>query len=291
MTHKVFALGGILLALATVVALGQARSPNVRAQFEVASIKPHPGIDNLVHIQPSPGGRLVVENLSLRQLVQNAYGVQSFQISGGPGWTNSDLYDIEAKAEGSPSGKQMTGPMLQTLLEDRFKLRLHRETRLLPVYELKVEKGGMKLPRSKEGGCVPFSMDSPALPPMRVRGERRTNFCGFLGFGMEGTDRKLEMAGVSMAELTTSLSRGELRRTVIDKTGLVGTFDVNLHWTIDVVQANPGTSGEPSPSPAVNLTGPSIFAAIQEQLGLKLEAAKGPVEVLVVDHIERPSAN
>lgn len=291
MTLGYFVFGQRLSLLAAVAALGQAQSPNVRAQFEVASIKPHPGIGNLVHIQPYPGGRLVVENFTLRLLMQNAYGVQPFQILGGPGWINSERYDVEAKADGSPSGKQMTGPMLQTLLEDRFKLRLHRETKLLPVFGLMIAKGGAKLQRSKEGGCIPFSMDSLPLPPMRVPGVPRTVFCGFLGFGMEGPDRKLEMAGVSMAELATSLSRGELRRTVIDKTGLVGTFDVNLHWSIDVVQADPGAPGDPAKPPTANPTGPSIFTAIQEQLGLKLESTKGPIEVLVVDHVEKPSAN
>src|SRR5580698_1221154 len=113
-------------------------------------------------------------------LMQNAYSVQLFQISGGPDWINSERYDIVAKADGSASGKQMTGPMLQTLLEDRFKLRFHRETKLLPVYELTVAKGGTKLKRSKEGGCIPFSMDSPPLPPLRVQEEPRTTFCGFL---------------------------------------------------------------------------------------------------------------
>lgn len=281
-----------LLVTAIVAAgIGRAQSPSVRAQFEVASIKPHPGIGNLVHIQPFPGGRLVVENFSLRLLMQNAYGIQPFQIPGGPDWINSERYDIQAEADGNPSGKQMTGPMLQTLLEDRFKLRLHRETKLLPVYELTVAKGGTKLKRSKEGSCTPFSMDSPPLPPVRAPGEPHATFCGFLGFGVEGLDRKLEMAGVTMAELASSLSRGELRRTVVDKTGLDGTFDVNLHWSMDAVQASPGTAGDPAPLPTANLTGSSIFAAIAEQLGLKLESTKGRVEVLVIDHVERSSAN
>jgi uncharacterized protein (TIGR03435 family) len=220
-----------LLLSAAIVAVGfsQAQSPGARPQFEVASIKPHPGIGNLVRIQPYPGGRLVVENLFLRLLMQNAYGVQPFQISGGPDWINSERYDVEAKSDGSPSGKQMTGTMLQTLLEDRFKLSFHRETKLLPVYELAVAKGGAKLRHSREGGCTPYSMDSAPLPPTRALGQPHPTFCGFLGFGVEGLDRKLEMAGVSMAELATSLSRGELRRTVIDKTGLIGTFDVILH--------------------------------------------------------------
>jgi uncharacterized protein (TIGR03435 family) len=267
-------LGANLLLLA---AAASAQSP---IQFEIASIKPHPGIGNLVHIQPYPGGRLIVENYSLRLLILTAYGVQPFQISGGPDWINSQRYDIEAKADGSPSGKQMTGPLLQALLADRFKLTLHRETKQLPVYELTVAKGGPKLKPSPEGGCIPFSIDSAALPPLRAPGEPHPTFCGFLGFGVEGLDRKLEMAGVTIAELASSLSRGELR-TVLDKTGLAGTFDVNLHWSVD-----PAASTEPAPA-----TGPSLFAAIQEQLGLKLESSKGPVEVLVIDHVEKPSAN
>jgi uncharacterized protein (TIGR03435 family) len=262
-----------------------AQSPAVRAHFEVASIKLHPGVGNLVRIQPFPGGRLVVENFSLRMLMQNAYSVQPFQISGGPDWINSERYDVEAKAYGSPSGEQMTGAMLQALLEDRFKLTIHRETRPLPVYELTVAKGGAKLRHSREGSCTPYSMDSAPLSPIRSPGQPNSTYCGFRGFGVEGLDRKLEMAGVSMAELATSLSRSELRRTVIDKTGLAGTFDVNLHWSIDPAQAMPGASADP------NSTSASIFAGIQEQLGLKLESSKGPVEVLVIDHVERPSSN
>jgi uncharacterized protein (TIGR03435 family) len=281
----------LLVAACLAATIGQAQTPMARTQFEVASIKPHPGIGNLVHIQPLPGGRLVVENFSLRLLAQTAYSVQAFQISGGPAWINSERYDIQAKADGNASGKQMIGPMLQTLLEDRFKLSLHRETKLLPAYELTVAKGGAKLQHSKEGGCTPFSMDSPQLPPMRVPGEPGSTFCGFLGFGVEGLSRKLEMAGVSMAELATSLSRGQLQRPVIDKTGLGGTFDIKLRWTIDSVQASPGVAGDPAPLPAESETGPSLFSAIQEQLGLKLESTKGPVQILVIDHVERPSSN
>lgn len=245
-----------------------------RPTFEVASIKVHQGIGNLSKLQPLPGGRLEIENLSLRYLMLFAYGVQDFQIQGAPDWISADRYDIQAKAEGNASGKLMAGPMLQTLLEDRFKLKLHRETRQVPVYELTVAKSGAKMQHSKAGACVPWSLDSPPPPPL-APGEQRT-FCGFRGFGVEGQNRKLEVFGVTMGELVAILQRSELRRTVIDKTGIAGPFDVRMTWSLDAAQADAGAS---------------IFTALQEQLGLKLESAKAPIEVIVVDHVEKPSAN
>jgi uncharacterized protein (TIGR03435 family) len=246
-----------------------------RPTFDVASIKLHQGIGNLVKLQALPGGRLESENVSLRYLMLFAYGVQDFQITGAPEWTRTDRYDIQAKAEGNPPGKVMAGPMLQTLLEDRFKLKLHRETKQLPVYELTVAKSGVKMRSSKEGGCVPWSLDSP--PPLPLApGEQRT-FCGFRGFGVDGQNRKLEVFGITMAELVAILQRSELRRTIVDKTGLAGTFDVRMNWSLESASAADA--------------GPAIFTALQEQLGLRLEATKGPVEVIVVDHVEKPSAN
>jgi len=231
-------------------------------------------------------------NFSLRQLILSAYGVQDYQISGDPPWLGSGHYDIQAKAQGHISVKQMEGPMLRTLLEDRFKLTLHRETRQLPVYELTVVKGGLKLQGSKEGACTPYSADSP--PPASAPGAPRPIFCGFPRLGAAGLNRTLEGAGVSMAELASSLSRSELRRTVIDRTGLTGAFDVHLKWIVDAPAgvAGPGLSdGSGAALPPENLTGPSIFTALQEELGLKLESTKGPVEVLVIDRVEKPSAN
>jgi hypothetical protein len=196
-----------------------------RPSFEVASVKPNKGSSHLVHMQPSPGGRFNAENVTLRILMQYAYDVKEFQISGGPEWTNTERYDAAAKAEGSPTGQQMMGPMLQTLLEDRFKLAVHRETRQLP------------------------------LP------------------------------GSHMAELAASLSMA-LRRDVIDRTGLGGEFDIRLNWAIEA-PATPGATPDLSP----DAPGSSLFTSLREQLGLKLESAKGPVEVLVIDHAEKPDAN
>jgi len=174
--------------------------------------------------------------------------------------------------------------MLQVLLGNRFHLTLHRETRQLPVYELTIGKGGAKLQSSKEGSCTPYSVDSP--PPASLPGGPRPSFCGFHTTPGDSLDGK----GITMATLAATLSRtyvSPLGRNVIDHTGLTGAYDVNLKWAIDSLSAPAG----PNTTPLSDVTGPSIFTALQEQLGLKLESAKGPVEVLVIDHIERPSAN
>jgi uncharacterized protein (TIGR03435 family) len=227
-------------------------------------------------------------NLTLRRLILNAYGVQDHQLSGDPPWAASEHYDIQATAAGNTSVQQMEGPMLQVLLEERFKLMLHRETRQLPVYELAPGKDGAKLQPSKEGSCTTYSVDS-APPPAPAPGQPNGNFCG-LHLTVNGLNRTLDGKGVTMAAFATNLSRtytSELGRNVIDRTGLTGTFDVHLKWTIDplTVPAAGGAAAPPDPA------GPSLFAALQDQLGLRLESAKGPVEVLVVDHVEKPSAN
>jgi uncharacterized protein (TIGR03435 family) len=263
------------------VALGSAAiALSQNPAFEVASIKPNSSGGNGAYIEPLPGGRLVMTNFSVLQLILSAYSIQSYQISGDPPWISTDHYDIQAKSEGDASVQQMEGPMVQALLEDRFKLVLHRETRQLPVYELTVAKGGVKLERSKDGSCVPYSMDAPP-PPRIAPGEPRPNFCGYPRSGVDGLNRTLDGAGVGMTVLANRLSLNyatQLGRTVIDRTGLTGTFDLHLKWAVDS-----GIKDDP--------TDPSIFTALQEQLGLKLESAKGPVEVLVIDHVEKPSAN
>jgi uncharacterized protein (TIGR03435 family) len=279
----------MIYRLALLAALSQTQLPTSHSGFDVASVKPNTRGGNGSHVQAFPG-RLVMENFSMRRLILFAYGVQDYQISGDPPWIGSEYYDIQATAEGNASVKQMEGPMLQTLLQDRFKLAAHRETRQLPVYELTVAKGGAKLQRSKEGSCIPYSADSPPLPSP-APGAPRPTFCGYPRLGVDGLNRTLDGAGVSMAVLATNLSRtynSELGRNVIDGTGLDGTFDVHLKWTMEgpVSISASGDLSAAQPS-----AGPSILTAIQEQLGLKLESAKGPVEVLVIDHIERASAN
>jgi uncharacterized protein (TIGR03435 family) len=281
---------GIKLVLVAVYAsfvFGQTQFPPAHPRFEVASVKRNTGSDGRSFLQ-AVQGRLIMTNLPLRRLILNAYDLQDYQLSGDPPWASSEHYDIQAKADGNPSVREMEGPMLRVLLEDRFKLTIHRETRQLPVYELTIGKAGAKLQLSKEGSCTPYSENSP--PPTSTPGQPRPNFCGFHTTPGDGLNRTLDGEGITMAALATTLSRtyvSLLGRNVIDATGLTGPYDVHLKWAMDSLSAPAG----PNVTPPSDATGPSIFTALQEQLGLKLESTKGPVEVLVLDHVERPSEN
>jgi uncharacterized protein (TIGR03435 family) len=190
-------------------------------------------------------------------------------IEGGPAWLKTDRYEIVAKAEGDASPDMMNGPMLQALLEDRFKLKVHRETREIPVYNLTLAKAAPKLRPFQEGSCT---------------------HCG-AGGTMKGPNLVLRGQGVSLDEIAKSLGTG-LDRPVIDKTGLAGKFDFELEFARD--QAMGPAFRDPNQviaAAADPSAGPSIFAAIQEQLGLRLEPAKGPGEFLIIDSVERPSEN
>lgn len=183
----------------------------------------------------------------------------------------SERFDVAAKADGNASVERMS-QMLQALLADRFQLKAHRETRQLPVYVLLTGKNGTKMPESREGGCFVPGSDKP---PEVVKSGQRPTPCG--GFFFE-RDR-LDGGRVYMQQLAGALSN-QLRRPVVDKTGLTGTYDVHLRWTPD--ESQPGDTDS---------SDPSLFTAIEEQLGLKLESQKGPVETLVIDHAEKPSEN
>jgi uncharacterized protein (TIGR03435 family) len=223
-----------------------------RPSFEVASVKPS-GPDDRLMYRLQPGGRYIATGLTLKNLISNAYGVPEFRVSGGPGWRDSDKYNVEAKV-GVPlppwpeSNKQLN-LMLQSLLENRFKLALRRETREEPVYELVAAKGGAKLKTAKADESPGFEMDTGRIHSMAV---------------------PLEYLATNLAYL--------LGRQVIDKTGLAGKYSYTVTYT-------------PDDALPADANGPSIFTAVQEQLGLKLESTKAPVEVLVIDHVEKPSAN
>jgi len=228
----------------------------------------------------------VIRNIALRRLILIAYGIQDYQLWGDPSWIRSEHYDIQAKADGNTSVQQLEGAMLQALLKERFKLTLHRETRELPVYALTVGKGAAKLHHTEHGACTPYSLDSP--PPILTQADPHPIFCG-LHLTVEGLNRTLDGKGVTMDMLAANLSRtynSSLGRNVIDRSGLAGAFDVHLTWAIDPLAAV-SDAGATSPEG----TGPALVTALREQLGLKLESAKGPVEGFVVDHVERPSAN
>ena len=291
-----------LAALAAPVVIGMISPPLIEAEspaatgFDIASIKPTtqqgPDIQGLGNVRILPGGRLLAEKVLLRYFIQSAYEVKPFQLSGGPAWINSAHYDIDAKAEGNPNGGRMH-QMMRALLEDRFKLKLHHETKQLPVYEVIVAKGGPKLLKPKEGGCIAPDADAGLFPP--APGQPIP--CGRILMMMSPSGAQMRGGKVSMADLVTILSN-VLGRTVVDKTGFQGRFDVHLEFTPDEA-----LGGLPTPPPALPPSGDSvrfaappdsqgnIFEAIQEQLGLKLKPAKGPAHMLVIDSVERPSAN
>ncbi|MDQ2777090.1 MAG: M56 family metallopeptidase [Acidobacteriota bacterium] len=234
-------------------------------EFEVATIKPskpdQPGKGFGVR-----GRHFSTLNTSLNDILMFAYGVQSRQILSGPPWMGTDKFDIAAEpdGEGQPNDKQWK-TMIQKLLADRCKLKFHHEQKELSVYALVVGKNGPKLSKS-EG-------DANGLPSLFFRG---------LGV--------LPAVNATMADLAGVMQGAVLDRPVVDQTGLKGRFDFTLKWTPDESQFQGMGIKVPPPSNAPDAP-PGLFTAIQEELGLKLDATKAPVDVLVIDHVEKPSEN
>lgn len=248
------------IALAGLLAFAQ---PAPRPAFEVASVKPGDPNNSQYSYRLLPGGRYVATNVTLKDLISSAYAVTDPRMSGGPGWLSTDRFTVEAKAAAPlppwPDSNKVLGLLLQSLLEDRFKLAVHWETRQAPVYELLVEREGAKL--------------KPADPAEAA------------GFAI--TLGRVWSRAVPLDYLASNLAY-LLGRPVIDKTGLSGKYDYTATYTPDPGQAAVGPS---APTDAPPADGPSIFTALREQLGLRLESAKGPVEVLVIDRAEKPAAN
>jgi len=270
-------LAAVLLAAATYGVFAQ-DAP--RPEFQVASVKRN--TENPPHqlIRPQPGGGVVADNAPLGLLIENAYQVQDYQVTGGPAWIRTDGYDIEAKPDGETSTAQMR-LMLQSLLADRFKLALHRDTRQFPTYVVAPAKGSFNPPPPKEDGCA--TSQPGAQPP-------GTFPCGSVGIA--GSAKGLEMNGrkAPVAEFVRVLAM-LMGHPVIDRTGYAGPFDVHLTFAADEsLQGLPAPPPGAPPMPS-EPGRPNIFAALQEQMGLKLTSSKGPVEVLVIDHVERPTAN
>ena len=282
---------GVLVSatLLLIAACGLFGQSATRPAFQVASVKPSTSGVPFHIVRPQPGGRLTAQNAPLLMLIQNAYAVQAYQVVGGPAWIHTDGYDIEAKPE-SQADRQQVWLMLQTLLADRFKLALHRETRDLPVYTLTTARGGIKAQPSKPGACP--SSDQSALP-----GSSAMTPCGMVRVTMASAGVQMEGSKIPMAEFIRVLA-GLMGRPVIDKSRLTGEFEVHVSFipdenTVGLPRAGgPGGLGDPgAPPPPSDPNLPNIFAALQEQLGLRLASTKGPVEVLVMDHVERPAAN
>lgn len=266
--------------------------------FEVASIKPNHSADLWTRVD-APKGGFIATSITAKELIKWAYAgislpLRDDQLSGGPSWISSERYDIDAKLDDSqvepleklPPEQRILQVRLrvQSLLADRFKLLVRDETKEIPVYALVIAKNGPKLREAKPGDTYPNGIKGPdgrSHPGM---------------WWVEGG--KLTGQALPMASLVMILSQScqlELGRTVLDQTGLKGKYDIALKWTPDQSSAGmfmgtagvkPGAESAPPDS-----SGPSLFTAIQEQLGLKLESTKGPTEAIVIDHIERPTAN
>jgi uncharacterized protein (TIGR03435 family) len=280
----VTALAGLVAAAAYGLLAQSAGAP----RFAVATVKRNPSTEVLSMAVPMgvgyrPGGRLVAGNAPVAMLIQRAYSVQGFQVVGGPSWINTDGYDIEAKPEGGTDQKQMW-LMLQTLLADRFKLAMHRETRDLPVWDLQTVKGGAKLPVPQGHSCSEV-MTTPPGPGQ----PRPAPPCG-PGVVASGTGLAMEGVAVSMPAFAKQLSL-ILGKEVIDKTGFTGRFSLHLEFAFDDALAGLPNPVGPSGQPADINDRPSIRTGLQEQLGLKLQASTGPVDVFVIDHVERPTEN
>jgi uncharacterized protein (TIGR03435 family) len=228
---------------------GVAQKPQ---SFEVASIHPVTAPIRNTSFDMFEGGRLRVSSVTVYSLIKAAWLIQSSQVAGGPDWLNVDRYDIDAKS-GTPGriGKEALKELLQSLLADRFALRVHWETREQPAYALMTGKNGAKLTENHDAAFTTLN-SSHGFGNVRVYGTKvtMTQLAGYIG--------------------------DEIGRIVVDKTDLSGGYDLTLEW---------------DPEPSADSSRPSIFAALQEQLGLRLESRKAPVQVLVVDSVQKASEN
>jgi uncharacterized protein (TIGR03435 family) len=242
-----------------------------------------------------------VDCVSVRTLIERAYVrfadgknrspmlTSLTKIEGGPAWIGSDLYTIEAETEGTQTPMMMDGPMMQALLEERFDLKIHRETREVPIYALTEAKGGSKIQPAKQGPCVAADFVDSAFASDFLRQDDRQ--CRFFWHSRKGPNIIVATRSTSIEDVVAFFTR-TMDRLVINRTGITGLVDFRLVYAPD--ESTPVTSTFTAPddaSTSADPAGPSIFTALQQQLGLKLEPAKGPREYLVIDSVSRPSEN
>jgi uncharacterized protein (TIGR03435 family) len=260
--------------------------------FEVASVKPNKSSDEPKGVRPiGPGGRFIATRLTLRELIRLAYGyptvLMAEQVVSGPSWLDSDYFDIVANVAERDLAPEPNGVprrplmMLRNLLLDRFKVKMHTETKQIPIYALVIASGRRPSPqlRQSTADCIYTAAASPSGPVDRDR------LCGFRRVGpgvLAGQKVTMELLSGVLAQFP------DVGRIVHDRTGLTGGFDIDLKFTPALATA-PNPDASPVANPTTDLGGPSIFTALQEQLGLKLESTRGPIEVLVIDSVEQPT--
>jgi bla regulator protein blaR1 len=272
--------------------------------FEVATIKPSADGEAAPSINTPTGSRTM--NVTARNLIEHAYQIPwtpglNERVVGGPDWIDSVHYDVEARIDESKAAafatmsneqqKDQTSLMMQSLLAERFKLSVHFESRELPIYALVVAKGGAKLAAAKELPAA-AEQENPQPPnavlPTSAEGLRKGVFVQYVG--QEG---EMTAKGVTLDALVHWLAGySEIGgRTVVDQTGLGGMYDFTLRWTRERLTALPSQSDQSGDTVPLEPDSPALFTSLSEQLGLRLISTKGPVEVLVIDHIEKPSEN
>ena len=278
----------LLLALGLVMAGGSLSAQH--PTFEVATIKQNKeGGPFRIFFQP--GGRFVANNVTLKMLIAAAYGtpqpLPDFQIDGGPKWIGTDRFDVTAKAAGDPAPGPNGPPptmflMLQSMLEERFKLKVHYEIRDTPIFQLVLLRPDGKLgaqvhPSAVDCAALMASMRAAGGPPAPPPPGQRLQ-CGARMF-----PGNLSAGAMTMAQIVNGLARTPgINRQVVDKTGLTGVFDFDLTYTPDQMPQGERPPDAP-PLPPIDPNAPSLFTAIQEQWGMKLEATKAPVNMLIID--------
>jgi uncharacterized protein (TIGR03435 family) len=277
-------IGVVVISVASSARQGPSVAPEPIA-FEVASVKVNRSGDTSSRFRREPGGRLVITNQPLRSLIMFAYELQGYQLVNAPSWTADERYDVIAKLAIDPpvmapgSGPGPFNHAVRLLLEERFKLRAHRDTRQLDIYALVMARADGKpgpALRQTTQDCAPLveALRRGARPPAPQPGGPEV-VCG-----MRMTAGRVVAGGFPIGPFATALAN-QLGRYVADRTGLAGAWDLTLTFLPD------RAPGQATDTPAIDPNAPSLFTALQEQLGLKLEPTKGPVDVVVVDSIER----
>jgi uncharacterized protein (TIGR03435 family) len=289
------ALIGLGAALAII---GLLCAPGLRGQapvisgsqvhFNVASVKSNKSGEAATTLGFQQGGRFLAVNETLVRLMGEAYATSPeffalprFRIVGGPAWIDADRFDVDARVDGDPApSPQLSHVMLQSLLADRFKLIVHEDTRDLPIYNLMTSRRDGRLGEKLHASAIDCAALAAGGGPASVTPDQPRPCIMTFGHG------SLSAHAMTMSQLASVGLTRLVGRPVVDRTGLDGAYDWVVEWTPDQPSRGQGSSGTPT---HIEPERPSIFTAIQEQLGLKLEPATGPVDVLVIDHIERPT--
>jgi uncharacterized protein (TIGR03435 family) len=281
-------VAAVLPALAVMAVAALVRPQAQTLSFEVASVKANRSGDLRLSMPPPAGGRFTATNVPLAIVVRFAYGLQDFALVNVPDWANHERFDVNARAEGNPPPADMLA-MLRTLLADRFKLATHKETREMPIYGLVLARRDGRLGpalRASHATCAEQPDDIGAgrpLPPARD--------CNYIGptpdVPMSSGQSRIAIRGVPIENLARFLAM-TVRRPVVNRTGLTGRFDADIDPTMELPPPPP-PPGIPDPYQRDQFQ--TIFSVLPEQLGLRLQSDRAPVDVVVVDHVERPTEN